>query len=781
MLYFYNMEYNNMPCYRTLAPRVRSPGTLEPLTQPEGVFPKQRRHHHSAEAWETQKPVIVQLYACENRTAKEVVDILQRGFRFEVCLRKLRTKLQEWGMYKTLNHSEGNLRTRRVRGHKKGRYSSPNLLTGGDVTHKAKQQNAGIPKSLVSPVVTQPPDARHVIADSNGDTSPLPQILSQAPDGNSRNTSTKTSENHMKATSESLDDHHEESPVEDSPTLPLKTYCLREIPEGHDLRHHHILKDCSTSQEGLACCSDGLPQDPQSSTTVFQVSVRYSWLDVTIFSEDLYYGLRSLFPSRLWEEGRRFNGQLLLMNYTRLKAQLERLRKLEHFPNITPSLLEEWELLVDGFVGNRLAFQLFNFKDPSIYSVLDNRLRAVFAQQELDHGIESLNQAFFDVNQLFPEGDDQTEGHNMRVELETALRTASPEQSEREPPTASRLESTDPCPRDGGVSESLPNSTAEHTDLHTQTIDASWDTPGRRIRAVDVAQDPEIREQERLKLQKFRERFIRHYLLLKQATKDSSTELYRLSAGLRSYKDAWAVAMRTMRQLVRLKVPSLLGALCFLCATRAMADSVSDNEDAYKDEFIQDLVVWWKILPGIEEAALLIWNVNKIDFDLKLQRLRVEHCWLTIRRRLYEYETRRLYQTTGRETFTPPTRFPYYYSEPNAMQQLRESVAGLISTAHKTFGLETEPGLNGWQQIDKGQSLAHTKSSTPQATRWDIEPPDMLIAPNALFLKNKFQGTRCFNIVLLVTSIMFALVVLFILGLFKATLVASRTWKLIQS
>ncbi|KAJ3533971.1 hypothetical protein NM208_g7748 [Fusarium decemcellulare] len=693
MLYFHNMEYNNMPCYRTLAPRVKNPGTFEPPTQPEGVFPKQRRHHHSAEAWEAQKAVIVQLYVCENRSAKEVVRILQRDFKFKACLRKLRTKLQEWGMYKALNHYDANPRTQ--------------------------------------------------LRDS---------------DERSQDTSTENPEDHLEAALESLHDYREESPVEVSSTLPLKTYCLREISEGHELRHHHILKDCSVSQDELACCSDGLPRDPQSSTTIFQVSVRYNRLDVTIFSEDLYNGLRSLFPLRLWEEGRRFNGQLLLMNYTRLKAQLERLRTLVHSPNKIPSLLEEWELLVNGFVGNRLAFRLFDFKDPSIYSVLDNRLRAAFAQQELDHGIESLNEAFFDLDQLFPEGDDQIEGHNMRAEPETALQTASSERSKREPTTVSHFESTDPCLRDSGVSESPSNSTAEDTDLHTQTIDASWDTPGRRIRAVDVAQDPKIREQERLKLQRFRERFIRHYLLLKQATKDSSTELNQLSAGLRSYKEAWAVAMRTMRQLVRLKVPSLLGALCFLCATRAMADSVSDKEDAYKFEFTQDLMTWGQILPGIETAVQLVWNVqiDKVEFDggerLPWKRVLGYLRWKS--QHILHFKS-------------------------NAMQQLRESVVGLISTANETFGLETEPGLNGWQQIDIGQSLADTKRSTPQATRWDIEPPDILIAPNALFLKNKFQGTPRFNIVLLVTGIMFALVVLFILGSFKAPLVALRTWKLI--
>ncbi|KAF4998309.1 hypothetical protein FDECE_11826 [Fusarium decemcellulare] len=721
-----------MPCYRTLAPRARNPRTVEPLTRPNGVSPKQRRHHHSAAAWEARKPYIVQIYVCENRPAKEVVEILQKDFNFEVCLRKLRTKLQEWGIYKTLNHSDADLRTQSVRRRKGISQSRVSLPTGDNAVNQVMKQNDGILTTLSSTAM-QPLDARHVITDRNGEPAPLTQSMARDSDGRSWDISAKNSGDHAETASESVDDYCEESRVENFLTLQPKTYCLKEeISKLNHTRHRHILKDHSISRETNANCSNDLPQNPQTSTTVFEVSIRYKQVDVTIFSEDLYSGLRSLFPLRLWEEGRCFNGQLLLMNYTRLRKHVENLRTCGRFPTTNSDLIEEWELLVDGFVGNHSAFRHFDLSDPTVDSVLDNQLRVVFAQQRLEGGIDSFNDAFVKT--------DEEEIENSKI------RTEEEEEEEEE---ALRTEAfglfvtTRGALHSSFVPKEFRSFTALSYTWGSSPMDAG-DASRRRLDFVDVAHDAEIEQEEKLKLQKFRKKFIRQYLLLKRATKDSSTELHQIAAKLRGYRNAWAASMTAMRQLIRLKPPTLLGALCFLCTSRAMADSSDSDRGAYLSQFTKDLEQWRNVFPEVTEAARLMWSID------------------------IEGGPSASYQQPGGGLQCPfLLPLPIYqsgYGSEDAMLQLRETVAALIGDANEAFSLDMNGDLTGGSESDEHQDWAKPERSPPQATAWEAEFQDILVAPHITSLQGKFWGTSCFHVLILVTGIIFSLAVAFILG-----------------
>ncbi|KAI0408518.1 hypothetical protein F4802DRAFT_416362 [Xylaria palmicola] len=235
-----------------------------------------------------------------------------------------------------------------------------------------------------------------------------------------------------------------------------------------------------------------------------------------------------------------------------------------------------------------------------------------------------------------------------------------------------------------------------------------------------------MRQEERL--WKFRSSFNEQYKRLKRAAQVYSTILGPYSWQLQNSRQAWAVAITTMRRLSRLESsPKLMEALCFLCASRAVAETAQDTRDAYISAFSQDLSNWGEILPEIKEISGFMWGINW-DFVPKPQ--------------------------------------PQSSSE---IEQLRESVAALLVKTNEMFSLghhspheKTTDGGGGSSQ----QCLGNIEQA-PRA----MKPPD----PLATAQRQKIPPDRnCHregtpapltNVVVLVTSVIFALIVHFMLGL----------------
>ncbi|RYP70392.1 hypothetical protein DL771_005513 [Monosporascus sp. 5C6A] len=465
-----------------------------------------------------------------------------------------------------------------------------------------------------------------------------------------------------------------------------------------------MLKDRSSLSQKLAncACDQCLFDDRRTPRTIFEVSVSQQRLDIIIFSQGLHSDLESLLPIRFGGFSETFDCKLFLKHYTALKTHLDKLRSPGYAPKTTQDLIEEWSLLVDGFLGNRSAFRCFGFQELSDSELLDDQLREVFAQQELEYGIEAFDRAYIETDEREKDSD---------------------------------LDSVSP-PADEGDSK---NPYIEKEKRDCTAMDLMW------IRLpvldylleTDAGEDTfekEIRQKERLR--KFRSRFIRQYERLRRVAQNPSTTLYQLSGQLPYHRQAWHIAMVTMRRLSRLKPPDPIGILCFLCVSRAVAETADDDRDAYISAFSQDLEQWRQISPAIDEMARLMWGIT------------------------FEYIP-----------LPQPTDLQH-----TAMLQLRDSVARLVANANGMFGLgdwnlhnkTDKPGSSLLSPRNVNQALPDMEFSYPQIIAREKEPPDRLICPATSFLQERLQETPAPhhppNIITLVTSITFALVVYFMLG-----------------
>ena len=249
-----------------------------------------------------------------------------------------------------------------------------------------------------------------------------------------------------------------------------------------------------------------------------------------------------------------------------------------------------------------------------------------------------------------------------------------------------------------------------------------------KLRRLDRRSAKDRREDARL--QRFHSNFVSQYQLLKQATKHLLTELHQPAEQIQSHREAWDVAMRTMRGLSRLERPKcLMDALCFLCASRAVAETAGDDGSSYISAFNEGLEQWRSMFPEIDEVAWLMWQVTlgSIPDD----------------------------QSTAEQH--------------DAMLRLQYSVAELIETANGLFDTKK---LNERDEMDEDQPFHQfTASKIPKAAP-DIEvsdPPNIATEKERLDqvitrLEERTQGTASFNIVILVASIIFALVVHAMLG-----------------
>ena len=245
----------------------------------------------------------------------------------------------------------------------------------------------------------------------------------------------------------------------------------------------------------------------------------------------------------------------------------------------------------------------------------------------------------------------------------------------------------------------------------------------------DKMHEDKMREEDRL--WKFRSNFNKQHVRLKQAAQKPSTKLDPLSWQLHNPRQAWAAAITTMRRLSRLESsPKLMDALSFLCVSRAMAETAEHDRDAYISAFSQDLKQWRKIFPEVEEVSMFMWEIN-LD---SVPQLPQSH---------------------------------------TTILQLRESVAALIVKANAMFGLggyslhnktdELGASCQRWPR-NTDQAPPATEPPDPPVRAREKEPPVRQICPNTTPLKEKTPRPLS-NLVTLVTSIIFALVVYFMLGL----------------
>ncbi|KAI0539562.1 hypothetical protein GGR58DRAFT_464034 [Xylaria digitata] len=235
------------------------------------------------------------------------------------------------------------------------------------------------------------------------------------------------------------------------------------------------------------------------------------------------------------------------------------------------------------------------------------------------------------------------------------------------------------------------------------------------------------------KLRRFRVNFIEQCARLNEVTKDPSTRLYQISQGPHSYRRVWASAITTMRQLSRLESrPSLMDALYFLCVSRAVAETDENKRIAYVSAFNEGLEQWRMMFPEIEDVARLMWGIT---LESNPQ--------------------------------------PRPMTEQNEMLQLREAVAVLIGDANSMFDLgasdardEMEASSDCHQRFSRSTNhdSLHEDLSGQLPNSREKEPPGRLICPAITSLLEKTDGTPLFVIVTLVTTIIFALVVYFMLG-----------------
>ncbi|KAI0099943.1 hypothetical protein GGR51DRAFT_534238 [Nemania sp. FL0031] len=242
----------------------------------------------------------------------------------------------------------------------------------------------------------------------------------------------------------------------------------------------------------------------------------------------------------------------------------------------------------------------------------------------------------------------------------------------------------------------------------------------------DNIEEPDLPPTNERELWRFRSNFIGQYKRLKNATEDPSTGLEQNAQQLRTHREAWTAAVETMRQLCRLDtIRSFMDVLCFLCVSMAVADTDEANKILHAYEFAQSLKQWEKIFPGIEDTAKLIW-----DIDLE-------------------------------GTYPPPPTAKQH----NEMLQLRDNVAALIATADSMFGLSGGLDVSSNTDAPRGcQVLFHKECTGRLMTSMEREPPDRLICPAIASLQEKTRGTIFFKIVPLVTTMIFSLVVYFMLG-----------------
>ncbi|KAF2968077.1 hypothetical protein GQX73_g5520 [Xylaria multiplex] len=177
----------------------------------------------------------------------------------------------------------------------------------------------------------------------------------------------------------------------------------------------------------------------------------------------------------------------------------------------------------------------------------------------------------------------------------------------------------------------------------------------------------------------------------------------------------------------------LMDALCFFCVSRAVAETGENNGISYVAAFNESLEQWRMIFPEIEDVVRLMWNVTF-------------------------------------QSVPQPRPTAEQHSE---LLQLREAVAALIIDADSMFGLcvpdardEMEASSDCNQRLSRSTDHASLHKDLPGhlLTPREKEPLGRLICPAITSLQEKTHRTPLSELVKLVTTVIFALVVYFVLG-----------------
>ncbi|KAI0543981.1 hypothetical protein F4679DRAFT_566579 [Xylaria curta] len=485
-------------------------------------------------------------------------------------------------------------------------------------------------------------------------------------------------------------DRHQDESVSLGPSCAVQNSCSHQLPKTFRLHQtgsggtswsHNILTDRSSLPVELAQKSQcDLCSEQIMPRAVFEVLVTRFELIISTKSHSLHQSLEEALGERLGGVEKAFDGKVLLRHYATLKAYFDNLRLF--LPIISDrNIIEEWTLLLEGFLANRSAFRCFDFWHPDNSCLLNDELHEAFTQQELELGISALHQAYIEADR-----------YQSLVMWRKYL---------------------------GGQ----PGC-------------------GKSIIMSPVPRDEDIKMCKEEQLRRFHSSFNKQYKRLKRAAREHRTILDPLSWQSQNSRQAWNAAITAMRQLSKLESsPKLLDALCFLCASRAVAETAQHERDAYMSAFSQDLNKWSEILPGVKEVSMLMWEIDLNSI---------------------------------------PQLEPRFSTE---MERLRLSVAALLIKTNEMFGCghnsshekTHEPGVSyrRWPTNIK-QAPQAMESPGPQSTARQKEPPDRI--PHEEKTPSSFT-----DVVTLVTSIIFALVVHFMLGFVYVSSIAimgfSNPWQ----
>jgi len=501
---------------------------------------------------------------------------------------------------------------------------------------------------------------------------------------------------------------------------------------------------------------------------LFEVDMSHQRLDIAISSQSLLSDLSSILHLDLGCVGQWFDGRVLLGRYSTLKDRLSQLRAENHDPEVTGNLLEEWSLLVESFIGQLSSCCGFGSYVLSQY-LGDHAFRATCDRRKLQDSISVLDEAFvqgpgvsskgFDAYSIFKISENfrgcvwrshPWRRHPWRRFTRFNLPTPTPATG----PIAALRQLREDVATRGTYKFVRDIVTRDNEIVHfnfardrqgvmedvihfieRDVLRTFWQREqNRSMLEAELRVSPEPAED---RLQNFRLAFIDQYQNLRRAVQDPSSVLHHLSGQIPNHRRAWDVGMEAMRQVSSLELPEVTGALCLLCVARAVSDTGEDNENHYRAAFNQDLELWRQIFPQVEEAARMMWGIT------------------------FESVPQPQLRTTDEQ-----------YS---ILVQLRDSVAMLVGKANGMFG------VGGWDtqfdkttrgggdpcgpiEIDTAPPNIDLPPSPSRVPERDKEPPDRLVCPNVASLYDKTRGTPAFIVVTLATSVLFALVVYFMIG-----------------
>lgn len=130
---------------------------------------------------------------------------------------------------------------------------------------------------------------------------------------------------------------------------------------------------------------------------VFEASVNQWRLDISFLSHHLLSDLQSIFGMPLGKVDSYFDGNVLLEHRTALKTHLDRLSSTRLVLGTAQDLIDEWTLLVEGFLEIDSVFEFYHFYVPPNGHLLGDQQGL---QTELEHGINAFDRAYTKIHTM---------------------------------------------------------------------------------------------------------------------------------------------------------------------------------------------------------------------------------------------------------------------------------------------------------------------------------------------------------------------------------------------